>query len=123
MKLPSLPLIAALCCAASAATPGPVQVYVYDTHADLRSPEHPLPALSPVAARMVMAQRMGVEDYHSVDLSNAEAVRALNEYGQRSGLFQERTEPVIARALYYVEATHEDIKCECFSASLITTVC
>ncbi|KAI6809426.1 hypothetical protein KC327_g11614 [Hortaea werneckii] len=43
--------------------------------------------LSPVSARLVLAQRAGVEDYHAVDLESEGVLDAINEYGVKTPMF------------------------------------
>nr|POF19905.1 putative endoplasmic reticulum membrane protein [Quercus suber] len=71
-------LLSALCCAASAT----VQVAIYP----VADTPH-LETLGPTAARAVLAQRLGVDGYHSADLKSSEAINAINEYGLRKSLF------------------------------------
>jgi hypothetical protein len=60
--------------------------------------------LSPTTARLVMAQRMGVVEFHSADLRNSEDVLGpLNEYGIRTPMFAQQRQGEAKRALLYVE--------------------
>ncbi|KAK4952400.1 hypothetical protein LTR10_009206 [Elasticomyces elasticus] len=43
--------------------------------------------LSPSEARLVLAQRAGVLDYHTADLNSRGSVEAINEFGRRTELF------------------------------------
>lgn len=49
-----------------------------------------------------MAQRLGVEDFHSKDLYDSEVIAALNEYGVRESLFE--ADSHMARTLFLVES-------------------
>ena len=104
MKLTSTFLIPALCCVASTAAS---YVYTYDSHSQPSSNDGETSQLSPVAARMVLAQRTGVEDFHSADLYREKVIEAINKYGLRSSLFGGDDEE-LRRALYLVEAGDGD---------------
>lgn len=43
--------------------------------------------LSPISARLLLAQRAGVEEYHIADLSRAEVIDTINTYGLATPLF------------------------------------
>ena len=43
--------------------------------------------MTPVQARLVLAQRAGVEDYHSADLLGDGVVECINHYGAEETLF------------------------------------
>ncbi|RMZ00516.1 hypothetical protein D0862_06693 [Hortaea werneckii] len=49
-----------------------------------------LNTLSPVSARLVLAQRAGVEDYHASDLEKEGVLDAINEYGVTTPMFTEK---------------------------------
>ncbi|KAK4565356.1 hypothetical protein LTR86_003973 [Recurvomyces mirabilis] len=87
MKLSTSALLPALCWTVRLASAG--QVYVYDAPMDEMRPAQ---ALSPEAARLVLAQRAGVEDYHSVDLNGRGVVKAINDFGRRTSLLEQPTE-------------------------------
>ena len=60
--------------------------------------------ISPTTARLVMAERMGVMEFHSADLrNNEEALVALDEYSIRTSMFSNREPGITKRALLYVE--------------------
>ena len=109
MKLTLLPAV--LCWStlhlASAATPE-AHVYIYDPQSQEPRPDLESRSLSPAAARVVLAQRAGVEDYHSADLHNADVIRAINDFGVRTSLFtqqqQQREAGEIGRAILFVES-------------------
>ncbi|KAH9828751.1 hypothetical protein Tdes44962_MAKER09229, partial [Teratosphaeria destructans] len=65
-------------------------VYILDS-------SHPSPpdspaALSPKAARLVLAQRAGVEGYHDDDITEEAVIDAINTYGVRTPIFGQRDE-------------------------------
>jgi len=76
--------LAALVQAASAATAA--RVFTYDPHSPAR-PDTSLRSLNPVAARVVLAQRVHVEEFHSSDLDRQDVIDAINEYGVKTPLF------------------------------------
>lgn len=90
MRLPHSLLISALCCTAQLASA--VQVYTFDPEsqslprgdADSRSR-----TLTPSDARLVLAQRAGVEDYHLDALLSPGGIDAINEFGLREEVFGE----------------------------------
>lgn len=48
-----------------------------------------LSSLSPSIARLVLAQRAGVEDFHTIARLNDEEINAINSYGARTQMFSE----------------------------------
>ncbi|CAK4033413.1 endoplasmic reticulum membrane [Lecanosticta acicola] len=86
MKLSDTVVISALCWTAPLAAAATAHVYVHDPQSQPASGTTPR-SLEPVSARLVLAQRAGVEDYHSADLSRQEVIEAINEYGVRTPLF------------------------------------
>ena len=79
-------LLPVLACAARIAEAATAHVYTYDPHASAARGQSGRD-LSPVAARLVLAQRAGVEDYHHSDLLRQEAIEAINDYGKQTPLF------------------------------------
>ncbi|TKA83889.1 hypothetical protein B0A55_00102 [Friedmanniomyces simplex] len=59
--------------------------------------------LSPTEARLVIAQRAGVEDYHNADLKDGGALEAINEFGRRTSLFGDVAEEKLVEAVVLVE--------------------
>jgi len=83
MKLTSSVVVAVVCCTAQQVAASTAHVYTYEPH---RQPSTPS-ILSPVEARLVLAQRAGVEDYHEADLLKHDVLDAVNTYGARTPLF------------------------------------
>ncbi|KAK5113064.1 hypothetical protein LTR62_003643 [Meristemomyces frigidus] len=89
MRVTSSILISALCCTVRLASAG--QVYVYDaSHSHTTDTPPTSHILSPAAARLVLAQRAGVEDYHSADLNGEGVLNAINDFGRRTPLSGEK---------------------------------
>ena len=85
---------AAVCCTAVFATKPSLRVYAFDPNPnDDRTLIPSPPELSPIAARMVLAQRAGVEDYHSSDLSHDGVIDAINTFGASNALFTTHQQP------------------------------
>ena len=82
MRLVQSILLPALCCVSQAAASAAGNVYIYDGPKRHISDERR--TLSPTAARVVLAQRAGVEEYHSADLRHGESMQAINDFGSRS---------------------------------------
>ena len=61
-------------------------VYLHDLHGANSLASAPRD-ISPAAARLVLAQRRGVEEYHADDLENDEVIEAINDFGLRRKLF------------------------------------
>ncbi|KAF2772084.1 hypothetical protein EJ03DRAFT_380878 [Teratosphaeria nubilosa] len=78
-------------------------VYILDPQH--KSPDTP-PALSPKAARLVLAQRAGVEGYHEDDIRDQDVIDAINTYGVRTPIFGERDER--KHVIVFVDSTRED---------------
>ncbi|KAK0309284.1 hypothetical protein LTR01_004391 [Friedmanniomyces endolithicus] len=76
--LPALSWTARLACATTDA-----RVYICDG----RPEEATDRTLSPTEARLVIAQRAGVEDYHSAELKDGKALEAINVFGRTTSLF------------------------------------
>jgi hypothetical protein len=85
MRITQSILLPALYCASKAAASVAGSVYIYD--AGKREISDNGRTLSPIAARLVLAQRAGVEEYHSADIRREEAMQAINDFGTTSQLF------------------------------------
>lgn len=100
--------LSALALAAGLATATTLPCRVYISDPEVR-PHHNArqQSLSPVAARLVLAQRAGVEAYHASDLSRQEVISGINEFGTWTPLFEEvhPTENV-----FYLVETDSDLK-------------
>jgi hypothetical protein len=96
MKLPGGVLFASITCytAAAAATVG--HVFVYDPVRDNTAPTAPkqAPSLSPDTARLILAQRLGVSQYHSIEnVQDDDLISHLNAYGGSQELFADDHTP------------------------------
>ncbi|KAI6878562.1 hypothetical protein KC360_g7949 [Hortaea werneckii] len=72
-----------------------------------------LNTLSPVAARLVLAQRAGVEDYHAADLESEGVLDAINEYGVKTPMFadgKDERRRKLNMMLLVEEAAEEDVE-------------
>ena len=100
-------LIATLCWTARLAAA--VLVFTFD-------PETPYPpeeskesrTLSPVEARLVLAQRTGVEDYHVADLLSGGAIEAINSFGIQTPLFGREKRVHVSILVNIADTTHTD---------------
>ena len=101
MKLNSSIAVAAAAQLASASTSAS-QVYTYDPQWQPATSG----ALSPLEARLVLAQRAGVEDYHEADLLKDGVLEAMNVYGERRPLF-DSAEAKAKRAFVLLEAEYD----------------
>lgn len=81
MRLSAGAAISALCWSARLAA---AQIYLYNGPDTNPTREE----LSPVPARMVLAQRAGAEDYHEADVGAEGVLEAINEYGRRTSLHE-----------------------------------
>ncbi|KZF26048.1 hypothetical protein L228DRAFT_242443 [Xylona heveae TC161] len=86
MKLRSSWLLASsLCVAGAAATSAPVYTFNVDS---TEAPAHK--KLSPETARLVLAQRLGLSEYHSLSGLTDESVRDVNDFGgKQASLFDD----------------------------------
>lgn len=89
MKLTSPLILPALCWSAQLAAASTAHVYTYDPRSQPR-PETRSNALEPILARLVLAQRAGVEDYHRSELGREDVIDAINAYGVRTPLFEDK---------------------------------
>lgn len=112
MKLTLCALVAALCWSYRLAAASNSHVYTIDTPAALLEGRLLKTELSPEVARLVVAQRTGVEDYHGADLENDDVLRAINGYAARGGLFGQRK---VEDVLLLVEGTDEKRKTTLFT--------
>ncbi|USW54279.1 hypothetical protein Slin15195_G075980 [Septoria linicola] len=88
MKLTTQYILPALACATRIAEAAKAHVYTYDPRSSTTAArQHSGNDLSPVTARLVLAQRAGVEDYHQSDLLRQEVIAAINDFGRRTPLF------------------------------------
>ncbi|EGP88235.1 unnamed protein product [Zymoseptoria tritici ST99CH_1A5] len=83
MKLSASTILPALAHLASAST---ARIHIHDPQQrDVQSRD-----VSPVAARLVLAQRTGVEDYHNADLEQDDVIDAINDYGLQTPMFADK---------------------------------
>lgn len=73
--------------------------------------------LSPTEARLVLAQRAGVEDYHLDALLSPGGIDAINEFGWRESLFgQDGSSGEKTRRCFFLVESQvegwEDVTCE-----------
>ncbi|KAF7192649.1 putative endoplasmic reticulum membrane protein [Pseudocercospora fuligena] len=101
MKLTTTGIISALCWSARIASASTAHILTYDPQSQPRHDPHSR-TLSPVPARLLLAQRAGVEDYHRADIARDEVIDAINDYGVRDHMFTEQRDGS-RRALILVE--------------------
>ncbi|KAF2221980.1 hypothetical protein BDZ85DRAFT_264696 [Elsinoe ampelina] len=78
----------ALAAAAQVPTDFNGRLYIYDKSSPSLSNKHA--PISHEAARLIIAQRLGVDRYHDGDSISPETMSALNSLGSSSGLFEEK---------------------------------
>lgn len=102
MKVNASALLSGLCWTAQLVSADSANFYTFDP----QSPPRPQSrSLSPVAARLVLAQRAGVEDYHRSDLDQEDVIAAINDYGVRTPLFGD--EKTLGQAVILLEEDGE----------------
>jgi hypothetical protein len=101
MRLISSFLLPVLCWRLATADDSTGHIYVLNP--DQSQERRPSGTLSPIAARLVLAQRLGVEEFHSADLQDKDVVGAINDYGIRAPIFSDQREDKMRRALLYIE--------------------
>ncbi|PSN69599.1 hypothetical protein BS50DRAFT_618639 [Corynespora cassiicola Philippines] len=100
MKLSWGFILSSIYCSASAAKVG--HVYTHDAHRKA-SPQSP-PALTPETARLILAQRLGVSQFHSVDYADEDIIAKLNAFGgQRQRLFGGEAKGSQAHVLVWID--------------------
>lgn len=104
MRLAHSVLVPALCWASSATAS---HVYIREAHGSRREVNDDRRTLSPMAARMVLAQRAGVEQYHSADIQHPDALQAVNDFGSRRDLFGDEVEE--RRQAFILLETDDDL--------------
>ncbi|KXT15678.1 hypothetical protein AC579_6138 [Pseudocercospora musae] len=103
MKLTTTGIISALCWSARIASASTAHILTYNAQSQPQPRHAPHSrTLSPVPARLLLAQRAGVEDYHRADIARDEVIDAINEYGVRDRMFTEQRDGS-RRALIVVE--------------------
>ena len=99
-------LISALCWSVRlAATEATSHIYTYDPHSE--QPNARSRTLSPIAARLVLAQRAGVEEFHSAGLLQEEVLDAINDFGIRTPLFSMGEEKAERAFIILTQSTEE----------------
>jgi hypothetical protein len=106
MRLDQSLFVSALCCISTATAS---YVYIREAQAQRREVNDERRTLSPMAARMVLAQRAGVEEYHSADVHHPDALQAINDFGSRRNLFGDDVEE--RRQAFILLQTDEDLSC------------
>lgn len=89
MKSTIAVLISAVCWSARLASAATGHVYTYDAQHEPRQHHIEPRRLSPQTARLVLAQRQGVEDLHTSEGVDQDAIDAINDFGVRTSLFGE----------------------------------
>ena len=100
MKLTHTLITSALCWSTRISAAATAHVYLYDPDSEQATDNAISRTLSPVQARVVFAQRAGLEDYHSADLYDEDVIEAINAFGVKRSLFgrQEDTNRVFILA-------------------------
>ncbi|TKA28214.1 hypothetical protein B0A50_04186 [Salinomyces thailandicus] len=103
--------LAAIACSSSLASAEQSgHVYILDPSRQPQ-PSHadpPTQTVDPVAARLVLAQRAGVADYHSGDLATDGVLDAINDFGARTPMFAGEEKTVYRRSFILVERTQDE---------------
>jgi hypothetical protein len=102
MKISGGTLLSSLCCSAvAAATTG--HVFTYDVNA--KAAPQQAPEVSPEAARLILAQRLGLSKYHSIENADDDLISHLNAYGGRQELFRDANvqDSISAHLLVWIE--------------------
>lgn len=94
-----------LACAARVTIAATAHVLTLSPQADTIT--QPATGLSPSTARLVLAQRAGVEDYHTADGLNDDAIESINAFGSRTSLFENKSERAPAFFLLEIESDDE----------------
>ena len=105
MRLTSSTLLSALCWTARLASA--VQIFTFDPELPPSDGERSR-TLSPIEARLVLAQRIGVEDYHIDDLLSPGGLKAINDFGVREPLFRDADSYSTIRYIFLAEADADD---------------
>lgn len=116
MQLTLSAAIAALCWSFRLAAASSSNVYIIDDGVQLREGRTTKGELSPELARLVLAQRAGVEDYHGADLEDDKVVQTLNRWGAGDGLFGHEK---VKNVLMLVEGVTDDCK-PCINRDIYT---
>ncbi|KAK5743948.1 hypothetical protein LTR17_002286 [Elasticomyces elasticus] len=88
------------------------RVFICDGLPPTSAPER---TLSPSEARLVLAQRAGVLDYHTADLQSRGSVEAINEFGRRTELFGGKESMAESMTLVDGEVDVEELTKQCRS--------
>jgi hypothetical protein len=106
MKLSWRFILPSLLCSASAAS-RTGYVYVWDP--DTQPSETQLPSITPESARLILAQRLGVSQFHAIKPNQA-LIQHINKFGGRPApLFSEKSIKNAAHALVWIEGA-EDVQ-------------
>ncbi|QSZ36407.1 hypothetical protein DSL72_006284 [Monilinia vaccinii-corymbosi] len=107
MKLSSsflLPLLASTACAASDSA----RAFVFEGQQWPNNQASP-PALSPNEARLVLAQRLGVSEFHDVGSVDSSAIKHINKFGGQSrSIFEDAPKDRAAELVMIVEGVSEE---------------
>lgn len=85
MKLSAGVLLSSLYCSAAAASQA-AHVFIYDPLAAKAAPQE-LSSVSPETARLILARRLGLSRFHSIEDADDDVLGQLNAYGGRQALF------------------------------------
>lgn len=103
MKLSGGLILSALSCAAHAANTG--HVFVFDPVQARTAPQSPA-EVSPETARLILAQRLGLSRFHSLESADDRVLDQINAYGGRQRFFHDRSQ---AHTLVWIEDA-EDVR-------------
>lgn len=115
MKVTTSALLSGLCWSTQFASAATANFYTYDPQPSPR--RHPR-SLAPVAARLVLAQRTGVEDFHRAEINQEHVIAAINDYGVRTPLFAE--EASLKKAVIMLEEDGELCSSDMSAKSALT---
>ena len=113
MKLSWGFIVSSLCGSIEAASKAG-HVYVWDSSS--KAPSSQLASVSPATARLVLAQRLGVSKFHSIQEATPSIIHAVDEFGGRPvKLFVGDEDRNDAHALVWIDGV-EDVKGMCLQS-------
>lgn len=92
-------LLPALACLAQAGSALNGDLYIFDSHVSSTAADSKTRTVDPETARLIIASRLGLDQYHNLGHAGEDALAAINAFSAQEHLFASAADPSVALVL------------------------